>query len=98
MLKISYRCNCYHYYYSCKFVGWIYITDSPGYLLISDAHGISYYFTLSAKLEAAASDAFTPVTEEDFILADGISGDVCSVCAHMHIFVCICTCVQVNLY
>ena len=75
----------------------MYLTDSPGYLLISDAHGISYYFTLSAKVKTAASYTFTPVTEENFILAIGTSGSVCN-CACMHTCVYIYTRVQVNLY
>ena len=58
------------------FIGGLYFTDSPGYLLMSDAHGMSYYFTVSFNLEVAAALTFVPFTEEDFIMSDGISGNV----------------------
>ena len=43
---------------------------------MSDAHGMSYYFTVSFNLEVAAALTFVPFTEEDFIMSDGISGNV----------------------
>ena len=47
------------------------LTDSPGFLLMSDASGISYYFTQSSNLEA------TPVvTATELIRAAGITGNV----------------------
>ena len=47
-------------------------TDSPGYLLMSDSDSLSYYFTLSATLEAVGHGS---VESQQLIKADGISGN-----------------------
>ena len=47
------------------------LTDSPGFLLMSDATGISYYFTLSDILQP-----ITFVEATQLIEAAGITGNV----------------------
>ena len=59
------------------FIDGLYFTDSPGYLLVSDAHGMSYYFTVSLNLEEVThADTFVSFTEENFIMSDGVTGNV----------------------
>ena len=68
----------------------MYLTDSPGFLLMSDATGISYYFTLSDTLQPS------PIVEatKEPMTPGGISGNVymyickevgqCSSSGHMY--------------
>ena len=48
------------------------ITDSPGFLLMSDNNGIFYYFTLSANLE----DPGQTSVDGQLLPAEGITGKV----------------------
>ena len=48
------------------------ITDSPGFLLMSDNNGIFYYFTLSATLE----DTRQTSVGGQLLPAEGITGKV----------------------
>ena len=48
------------------------LTESPGYLLIADSDSLSYYFTLSATLEAAGGGS---EESQQLTMADGISGN-----------------------
>ena len=47
-------------------------TDSPGYLLVSDSEGISYYYTQAAQLEIPGAVAFV----QSLLSARRISGNV----------------------
>ena len=52
----------------------MYITDSPGFLLMSDNNGIFYYFTLSANVEATGTVG--TIVDDRLIQAEGITGKV----------------------
>ena len=50
----------------------MYITDSPGFLMMSDNNGIYYYFTLSANFE----DTRQTSVGGQLLPAEGITGKV----------------------